>query len=131
MLPLSYTKAAGYKLRTTDMPLQDCNVQYTGWLWQGNGMGYGWVSYGFGLAFFFPLLCFSHISAQVNPATCLALWVRGELGPGDFFALAAAECAGMFAGACLMWVGHLTGTHHSSITCKMLVLRGSRIRNHD
>ena len=71
---------------------------------QGNGMGYGWVSYGFGLAFFFPLLCLSYISAHVNPATCLALWIMGDLGPGDFFALAASEFAGMFVAACLMWV---------------------------
>lgn len=67
-------------------------------------MGYGWVSYGFGLSFFFPLLCFSYISAHVNPATCLFLWVLGELGPGDFFALAASEFAAMFVAACLVWV---------------------------
>lgn len=73
-------------------------------LMQGNGMGYGWVSYGFGLAFFFPQLCFSYISAHVNPAFCLFLWVLGDLGPGDFFALAASEFAGMFVAACLVWV---------------------------
>ena len=67
-------------------------------------MGYGWVSYGFGLAFFFPIVSLSYISAHVNPAFCLALWVMGDLRPGEFFALAASEFAGMLVGACLMWV---------------------------
>lgn len=51
---------------------------------KGSGMGFGWISFGFGLAFFVPILILGYISAHLNPAALLALWVLGDLDAGRF-----------------------------------------------
>ena len=40
-----------------------------------------------------------HISAHMNPAYCLGLWLIGDLDAADFFALSAAELGGAMIGA--------------------------------
>ena len=39
-----------------------------------------------------------HISAHMNPAYCLGLWLIGDLDAADFFALSAAELGGAMIG---------------------------------
>ena len=39
-----------------------------------------------------------HISAHMSPAYCLGLWLLGDLGAADFFALSAAELGGAMIG---------------------------------
>eukprot|EP00891_Asterochloris_glomerata_P001248 jgi/Astpho2/1248/Aster-x0469 len=70
---------------------------------KGHGMGYGFVSLSFGIAFFFSILCFGYISAYMNPALLLALWILGKLDFVDGLALAGAELAGAAVGAGMVW----------------------------
>ncbi|CAL5225947.1 g8745 [Coccomyxa viridis] len=74
---------------------------------KGHNMGFGWVAFGFGYAFFVALICLSHISAHMNPAYCLGLWLIGDLDAADFFALSAAELGGAMIGAVLVWLFYL------------------------
>ena len=69
---------------------------------KGQGMGFGWVAVGFAFAFTVSIWCFGFISSHMNPAMLLALWVLGDLGVADFFALLAAEMLGAFFGAILV-----------------------------
>ena len=46
---------------------------------QGNRMGWLAVAFGFGLSFGVTIMMFGYISAHLNPATCLALWVMGKV----------------------------------------------------
>lgn len=62
-------------------------------------MGFGWVAYGFAFSFFVAIACFGQISAHLNPAYCLGLWLLGDLDAADCFALSAAELAGAMLGA--------------------------------
>ncbi|KAJ1568717.1 hypothetical protein HK405_014639 [Cladochytrium tenue] len=71
---------------------------------KGHAMGYGWVAYGFGLAFGVAIQFFSYASAHINPAMCLALWINGSLDGKDFVALSLAEMAGGFVGACFVYI---------------------------
>ncbi|KAJ3209230.1 hypothetical protein HDU67_006310 [Dinochytrium kinnereticum] len=71
---------------------------------KGHSMGFGWIAFGFGMAFTTAIQIFSYASAHINPAACLALWVRGDLDAVDFFALSAAEMCGGFAAACLVYL---------------------------
>ncbi|KAK9817882.1 hypothetical protein WJX72_003653 [[Myrmecia] bisecta] len=80
---------------------------------KGRGLGYGWVSFGFGMSFYVAILMFDYISAHVNPAMLLALWALGKLDAGDVFALAACEFLGAFVGAVLVWLLYLP--HFKSI----------------
>ena len=43
-------------------------------------------------------LSVQHISAHMNPAYCLGLWLIGDLDAADFFALSAAELGGAIIG---------------------------------
>ena len=47
---------------------------------KGSRMGWLGVSLAFGLAFGFAIQMFGYISALLNPATCLALLVMGNVG---------------------------------------------------
>jgi glycerol uptake facilitator-like aquaporin len=67
-------------------------------------MGFGWIAYGFGLAFFFPILTLGYISAHINPAMCLGLLAVGKITGKEFIALALSEFAGMFVGAVFVYV---------------------------
>lgn len=71
---------------------------------QGKGMGFGWIAYGFGLAFFFAILTLGYISAHVNPAMCLGLLIVGKINGVEFIALSLSEFAGMFVGAVFVYV---------------------------
>lgn len=50
---------------------------------------------------------FNYISAHLNPASCLALLVLGEIDGKTFVGLALSEFAGAFAGAVLVWLHFL------------------------
>ncbi|PRW39304.1 Glycerol uptake facilitator [Chlorella sorokiniana] len=70
-------------------------------------MGWLAVSFGFGLSFGVVIFMFGYISAHLNPATCLALWVIGKIPFTHFLALSGAEFAGAFLGACLVFLHYL------------------------
>ena len=70
-------------------------------------MGWGFVALGFGMSFGVVIMMLGYISAHLNPATCLALWVVGKVSFTTFLALSAAEFAGAFAGSCLVWLHFL------------------------
>lgn len=74
---------------------------------KGRAMGWGFVALGFGLAFGVGIMMFGYISAHVNPATCLALWVIGKMPFTHLLAISASELAGMFVGALLVWLHFL------------------------
>eukprot|EP00775_Hariotina_reticulata_P013572 gene13572-13697_t len=67
----------------------------------------GWTAFTFGFAFLAPLQVFCKVSANFNPAMCLAQWVWGNLTGIDFICLSLAEIAGAFVGAILHWVHFL------------------------
>ncbi|KAJ1568716.1 hypothetical protein HK405_014638 [Cladochytrium tenue] len=71
---------------------------------KGHAMGYGWVVYGFGLAFGMAFQLFSYASSFANPALCLAMWINGAMDGKDFVALSLAEMAGGFVGACFVYI---------------------------
>ena len=50
---------------------------------KGQGMGFGWVAFGFGFAFFVSLAIWNSVSAHMNPAFVLGLWVLGEVSAGE------------------------------------------------
>lgn len=74
---------------------------------KGAHMGWGFVALGFGFAFGVNIVMFNFISAHINPAMCLALWVAGKIPAGEFFALSACEFGGAFVGAVLVWLHYL------------------------
>lgn len=74
---------------------------------KGARMGWLAVALGFGLSFGVVIMMFGYISAHLNPATCLALWVAGKISFTHFLALSGAEFAGAFVGACLVFLHYL------------------------
>ncbi|KAI7837871.1 hypothetical protein COHA_008358 [Chlorella ohadii] len=74
---------------------------------KGSRMGWLAVSLGFGMSFGVVIFMFGYISAHLNPATCLALWVIGKIPFTHFLALSGAEFAGAFLGACLVFLHYL------------------------
>ncbi|EIE19977.1 aquaporin-like protein [Coccomyxa subellipsoidea C-169] len=74
---------------------------------KGQGMGFGWTAFGFGFAFFVSLAIWNGVSAHMNPAFVLGLWLIGEVDAADFFALSAAELGGAMVGALLVWIHYL------------------------
>ena len=71
---------------------------------RGGAFGFGFVAFGFGLAFAVPLVMFDFVSAHMNPAMTTALWITGVIGWREFLVASAGEYVGMFVGAFLMWV---------------------------
>eukprot|EP00475_Leptophrys_vorax_P000738 TRINITY_DN10409_c0_g1_i5.p1 TRINITY_DN10409_c0_g1~~TRINITY_DN10409_c0_g1_i5.p1 ORF type:complete len:513 (-),score=140.87 TRINITY_DN10409_c0_g1_i5:1457-2845(-) len=67
-------------------------------------MGFGWVALGFAFAFGNAIYFFQFASAHLNPAFCLTLWINNKITGTEFLALSAAEFAGAFIGACLVWL---------------------------
>ncbi|BDA51295.1 probable glycerol uptake facilitator protein [Coccomyxa sp. Obi] len=74
---------------------------------KGQGMGFGWIAFGFGFAFFVSLAIWNSVSAHMNPAFVLGLWVLGDVSAADFFAISAAELGGAMVGAFFVWLHHL------------------------
>ncbi|KAJ3308318.1 hypothetical protein HDU76_004016, partial [Blyttiomyces sp. JEL0837] len=71
---------------------------------KGHAIGFGWIAFGFGLAFCFAIQFFGYSSAHLNPASCFNLWIRGELSFTDFLALSLAEMAGGFVAAVFVYL---------------------------
>eukprot|EP00798_Chlamydomonas_sp_ICE-L_P003198 gene3198-13218_t len=86
---------------------------------KGQSMGNGWISFGYGLAFFFPGVFFGHISGRFNPAFCLADLVLGQLSFRDFVVLSIADEALL-----LTRVADMSGSprYRSFVTWDMLPL---------
>ncbi|KAI8611960.1 aquaporin-like protein [Chytriomyces sp. MP71] len=80
---------------------------------KGHGMGFAWISFGFGMAFTFAIMMFGFASAHLNPAMVLSLWIRNELSAGEFFALAASQMAGGFCAAIFVYLVYLP--HFSTV----------------
>jgi len=70
-------------------------------------MGWGFVALGFGLSFGVSIMMLGYISAHLNPATCLALWILGRMDIVEFVAAVSGEFLGAFIGALLVWVHYL------------------------
>jgi glycerol uptake facilitator-like aquaporin len=71
---------------------------------KGGGMGWGFVALGFGLSFGVSIFMLGYISAHLNPATCLALWILGKLDGIQFVCACAGEFLGAWVGAVLVWL---------------------------
>ncbi|KAJ3061262.1 hypothetical protein HDU98_002822 [Podochytrium sp. JEL0797] len=71
---------------------------------KGHHFGFGFVAFGFGMAFTFGITMFGHSSAALNPAMALCNFVRGEIIFTDFLALGASEILGAFCGAMFPFV---------------------------
>ncbi|KAJ3131482.1 hypothetical protein HK100_006311 [Physocladia obscura] len=74
---------------------------------KGHAMGYSGVAFGFGMAFTFAIQMFGYASAHLNPAMCLALWIRDSLSFTDFLALSLSEFAGALCGAVFVYALYL------------------------
>ncbi|KAL4421889.1 hypothetical protein ABPG77_003691 [Micractinium sp. CCAP 211/92] len=74
---------------------------------KGSRMGWLGVAFGFGLSFGVVIYMFGYISAHLNPASCLALWIIGKLSFTQFLALSASEVVGAFLGACLVFLHYV------------------------
>ncbi|KAJ3074937.1 hypothetical protein HDU98_009815 [Podochytrium sp. JEL0797] len=66
---------------------------------KGHHFGFGFVAFGFGMAFTFGITMFGHSSAALNPAMALCNFVRGEIIFTDFLALSGSQILGAFVGA--------------------------------
>lgn len=71
------------------------------------GMGFGWIAFGYAFAFFVSLAIWNGVSAKMNPGFLLGDWILGTLDAADVFALMAAELGGAVFGACLVWLHYL------------------------
>jgi glycerol uptake facilitator protein len=71
---------------------------------KGNGIGFGWISFGYGMGFLFPILAFWDMPALFNPAFCIALWILGSLHWYEVFVLSACQVSGAFCGAVCVWI---------------------------
>jgi glycerol uptake facilitator protein len=67
---------------------------------KGRGtIGFGFIALGFGMAFAIPLVVFGFVSAHLNPAMSLALFVLGKIDIVEALVCIGGEFAGMFVGA--------------------------------
>eukprot|EP00123_Amoebidium_parasiticum_P013476 comp21977_c0_seq1/m.31749 comp21977_c0_seq1/g.31749 ORF comp21977_c0_seq1/g.31749 comp21977_c0_seq1/m.31749 type:complete len:461 (-) comp21977_c0_seq1:670-2052(-) len=69
-------------------------------------LGFGWISFGFGLAFAIPIQMFGYMSIYMNPGTLIAAWINSWEDPAAVFCLMAAEFVGAFLGAVFMFLHH-------------------------
>ena len=58
---------------------------------KGHAVGFGWVALGFAFSFSFGIFLFTNVSAHLNPAFCLTLWINGIINGTAFVALSAAN----------------------------------------
>lgn len=70
---------------------------------KGHGVGFGFIAFGFGMAFAIPIVMFGFVSAHLNPAMCLALFVLDKIDAVEMGVSMAGEFLGMFLGAVAMY----------------------------
>jgi len=70
----------------------------------GGSMGFGFISFGFGMSFAIPIVMFGFVSAHLNPAMCIALLVLGKVDAKEAFVAIGGEVIGMFLGATAMYL---------------------------
>ncbi len=71
---------------------------------KGNGLGFGFIAFGFGMAFAIPIVMFGFVSAHLNPAMCLALFLLDKIDAVEMGVSMAGEFLGMFLGAVAMYL---------------------------
>ncbi|AGE56437.1 glycerol uptake facilitator protein [Paramecium bursaria Chlorella virus NE-JV-1] len=71
---------------------------------KGNEFGFGFVAFGFGMAFAIPLVIFGFVSAHLNPAMSLALFVLKKIDAIEALVCIGGEFLGMFVGATLTFL---------------------------
>lgn len=69
----------------------------------GGTVGFGFIAFGFGMAFAIPLVIFGFVSAHLNPAMCIALRILGKISTRETLVSIAGEFLGMFLGAVAMY----------------------------
>ncbi|KAJ3001540.1 UNVERIFIED_CONTAM: hypothetical protein HDU68_006799, partial [Siphonaria sp. JEL0065] len=74
---------------------------------KGHAFGFGFVAFGFAMSFTVAIMMFGYASAHLNPAMCLALWIKGSLSFTDFLALSLSELAGGAAAANFVYIMYL------------------------
>ncbi|EKX38127.1 hypothetical protein GUITHDRAFT_165278 [Guillardia theta CCMP2712] len=70
---------------------------------KGHGYEYGFIALGFGLSFIFPMVMLNHISARLNPASMVALWVAGLTPFSHAVVMSIAQVIGWFCGSVLVF----------------------------
>jgi len=71
---------------------------------KGGSFGFGFIALGFGMAFAIPIIMFGFVSAHLNPAMSLALFILDKMDYKEFLVCVAGEFLGMFVGAVLTFV---------------------------
>ncbi|KAJ3388411.1 hypothetical protein HDU84_009771 [Entophlyctis sp. JEL0112] len=74
---------------------------------KGHALGFGFVCLGFGMSFTVAIQMFGYASAHLNPAMCLALWIRDKLSFTDFLALSVSEMAGGFCAGVFVYLMYM------------------------
>jgi glycerol uptake facilitator protein len=70
----------------------------------GKTVGFGFIAFGFGMAFAIPLVIFGFVSAHLNPAMCIALFILDRISVEEMLVSIAGEIVGMFFGAVAMYL---------------------------
>lgn len=71
---------------------------------KGHKIGFGFIAFGFGMAFAIPLVIFGFVSAHLNPAMCIALLLLGKVDAKEAFVSIGGEIIGMFLGAVMVYL---------------------------
>jgi len=71
---------------------------------KGSSFGFGFIAFGFGMAFALPLVIFGFVSAHLNPAMCIALLVLDKISVKETIVAIGGEFVGMFLGAVAMYL---------------------------
>lgn len=74
---------------------------------KGGKFGFGFIAFGFGMAFAIPIVMFGFVSAHLNPAMSLALFILGKMDWKELLVCCGGEFLGMFVGAFLMYLHYL------------------------
>ena len=75
---------------------------------KGGSFGFGFIALGFGMAFAIPIIIFGFVSAHLNPAMSLALFILDKMDYKELLVCIAGEFLGMFVGAILTFVHYFT-----------------------
>ncbi|AGE55952.1 glycerol uptake facilitator protein [Acanthocystis turfacea Chlorella virus MO0605SPH] len=71
---------------------------------KGHKIGFGFIAFGFGMAFAMPIIIFGFVSAHLNPAMCVALFVLGKSDATETLVAIGGELIGMFLGAVMVYL---------------------------